>query len=80
MTEHIDTINERIWSRLVNPGSRDLAAVRDVFKNLPTTQWEFGWLVVSIGIVALDLVAYFMFRRRGWLGRAARQHSAGDDV
>lgn len=50
------------------------------FKNLPTTQWEFGWLVVSIGIVALDLVAYFMFRRRGWLGRAARQHSAGDDV
>ena len=50
------------------------------FKNLPTTQWEFGWLVVSVGIVALDLVAYFMFRRRGWLGGAPRERGAGHDV
>ena len=50
------------------------------FKNLPTTQWEYGWLAVSIGIVVLDLVAYFMFRRRGWLGAGSRDRGAGEDV
>lgn len=50
------------------------------FDNLPTTQWEYGWLAIGIGIVALDLVVYLMFRRRGWLGGAPRERDAGHDV
>ncbi|MFD5863776.1 CorA family divalent cation transporter [Agromyces sp. NPDC127015] len=38
------------------------------FKNLPLVQWEFGWLVVGIAMVAIDIVVYVLFRRRGWLG------------
>ncbi|KQW06594.1 hypothetical protein ASC66_09020 [Leifsonia sp. Root4] len=49
------------------------------FKNLPPTQWEYGWIVISVAIVALDLVAYFMFRRRGWLGKAPNERGAGRD-
>ncbi|MFE6965015.1 CorA family divalent cation transporter [Agromyces sp. NPDC057679] len=38
------------------------------FKNLPLVQWEFGWLAVGAAMIVLDLIAYAMFRRRGWLG------------
>lgn len=37
------------------------------FKNIPLVQWEFGWLVIGIAIVVVDLVIYFMFKRRHWL-------------
>jgi magnesium transporter len=38
------------------------------FKNLPLIDWEFGWVVVGAAVLAIDLVVYFAFRRRGWLG------------
>ena len=38
------------------------------FKNLPLVRWEYGWAVVAVSVLVLDLVAYVMFRNRGWLG------------
>ncbi|MGX5696396.1 CorA family divalent cation transporter [Agromyces soli] len=46
------------------------------FKNIPLVRWEFGWLVIGIAMVALDLVIYWMFRRRGWLGARERLRDA----
>lgn len=46
------------------------------FKNIPLVQWQFGWLVIGIAMVALDLVVYAMFRRRGWLGAPDRLRDA----
>jgi magnesium transporter len=37
------------------------------FKNIPLVQWEFGWLVIGVVIVVVDLVIYRMFKRRHWL-------------
>ena len=38
------------------------------FKNLPLVQWQFGWIVIAVAIVTVDIIIYVMFRRRGWLG------------
>lgn len=38
------------------------------FKNIPLVRWEYGWLAIGIGMIAFDVIAYVMFRRRGWLG------------
>ncbi|PII84758.1 hypothetical protein BMH32_13340 [Leucobacter sp. OLJS4] len=38
------------------------------FKNLPLVQWEGGWIVIGVLLAVVDLGAYLMFRRRGWLG------------
>lgn len=38
------------------------------FKNLPMLEWEFGWLAVGVGMLALDTITYMLFRHRGWLG------------
>ena len=38
------------------------------FKNLPLIDWEFGWAVVGAALLVMDLIVYFAFRRRGWLG------------
>ena len=45
------------------------------FKNLPLVTWEFGWLAVGIAMVVLDVAAFVLFRRRGWIGK-----DADDDV
>jgi magnesium transporter len=37
------------------------------FKNIPLVQWEFGWLVIGIALVIIDVVIYLMFKRRHWL-------------
>ena len=37
------------------------------YKNIPLVQWEFGWLVIGIVIVVVDLVIYRLFKRRHWL-------------
>lgn len=37
------------------------------FKNIPLVQWEFGWLVIGVAIVVVDVIIYVMFKRRGWL-------------
>jgi magnesium transporter len=37
------------------------------FKNMPLVQWEFGWLVIGLVIVVVDLVIYRLFKRRHWL-------------
>ncbi|QAY73616.1 hypothetical protein ET445_09955 [Agromyces protaetiae] len=49
------------------------------FKNLPMLHWEFGWIGVVVVMLALDLVAYLMFRRRGWLGGVAGRRHDGDE-
>lgn len=41
------------------------------FKNLPLLRWEYGWLVTGIAIVVIDVIAFTLFRRRGWLGEQA---------
>ncbi|WP_433584263.1 CorA family divalent cation transporter [Microbacterium hydrocarbonoxydans] len=41
------------------------------FKNLPPFGWEYGWIATSIAIVVIDVAAYALFRRRGWLGTSA---------
>lgn len=38
------------------------------FKNLPLVRWEYGWLTVSVATVMIDLLAFALFRRRGWIG------------
>lgn len=38
------------------------------FKNLPGVHWEFGWLAVAVVTIVIDVSAFVMFRRRGWLG------------
>lgn len=47
------------------------------FKNLPLITWEYGWVAVGVALLALDLVVYFAFRRRGWLGGKSA-HRGGD--
>ena len=37
------------------------------FKNIPLVQWEWGWLVIGLVIVVIDVVIYVMFKRRHWL-------------
>ena len=37
------------------------------FKNLPLMQWQYGWIVIGLTIVTLDLVIYGLFKRRRWL-------------
>ncbi len=37
------------------------------FKNLPGVNWQFGWLAVVTVIVALDIWAFVVFKRRKWL-------------
>ena len=49
------------------------------FKNLPLVQWEFGWVAIAAAIVVLDALAYFMFRRRGWLGGGPGTRRDGDN-
>ena len=48
------------------------------FKNLPLLNWEYGWVAVGVALLALDLVVYFAFRRRGWLGRKSGEQAGGD--
>ncbi|WP_350348307.1 CorA family divalent cation transporter [Agromyces sp. G08B096] len=36
------------------------------FKNLPLVQWQWGWLVVTALIVAIDLAVYWRFKHRHW--------------
>ncbi|MFB7892423.1 CorA family divalent cation transporter [Microbacterium sp. NPDC056044] len=37
------------------------------FKNLPLVQWQYGWIVIGVTIVLVDLVIYALFKRRHWL-------------
>jgi magnesium transporter len=37
------------------------------FKYLPLVQWQYGWLVIGVAMVIVDLIIYAMFKRRGWL-------------
>jgi len=37
------------------------------FKNIPLVQWQYGWIVIGLTIVVLDLVIYGLFKRRRWL-------------
>ncbi len=37
------------------------------FTNLPLVQWEFGWMVIAVALVIIDVVIYLMFKRRHWL-------------
>lgn len=39
------------------------------FKNIPLVQWSGGWVVIGISLVVVDVIAYLMFRRQGWLGK-----------
>jgi magnesium transporter len=36
------------------------------FKNIPLVQWQWGWLAIGLGIVAIDVVIFYMFKRRHW--------------
>lgn len=47
------------------------------FKNLPLITWEFGWVAVGAALLVLDLVVYFAFRRRGWLGEKPGERRDG---
>jgi magnesium transporter len=38
------------------------------FKNLPLVRWEYGWLAIGVTMIVADIVAFMLFRRRGWLG------------
>lgn len=48
------------------------------FKNLPLIHWEYGWVAVAVVVVATDLLAYLLFRHRGWLGGPQQTRSDGD--
>ena len=37
------------------------------FKNLPLVQWQYGWIVIGLSIVTIDLIIYGLFKRRRWL-------------
>lgn len=37
------------------------------FENIPFTQWNYGWIAVSLIIITVDLIIYAMFKRRNWL-------------
>ncbi len=37
------------------------------FKNIPFVQWEYGWMAIGAVMIAVDVVIYTMFKRRGWL-------------
>lgn len=37
------------------------------FKNIPLVQWQYGWIVIGLGIVVVDVAIYVMFKRRRWL-------------
>lgn len=37
------------------------------FENLPPFEWEYGWVVVVLAMITVDLVIYRMFKRRHWL-------------
>ena len=37
------------------------------FKNIPLVQWQYGWMVIGVAIVVVDVIIYTMFKRRGWL-------------
>lgn len=39
------------------------------FPNLPLLDWEYGWVAVTGAMVAVDVIAWVLFRRRGWIGR-----------
>ncbi len=43
------------------------------FKNLPLVRWEWGWLAVGLAMLAVDAIAYLLFRRRGWLGERSTE-------
>lgn len=44
----------------------------------PLLNPEFGWLVVVIGMLVLDVLTYATFRHRGWLGGAPATRSDGE--
>ena len=37
------------------------------FENIPLVQWQYGWIVIGLAIVTIDLVIYGLFKRRRWL-------------
>jgi magnesium transporter len=37
------------------------------FKNLPGTNWAYGWVVISIVIVLIEVWSYARLKQRGWL-------------
>lgn len=37
------------------------------FTNIPLVQWEFGWVVIGVALVIIDVVIYVMFKHRHWL-------------
>ncbi|MBK7642098.1 MAG: magnesium/cobalt transporter CorA [Planctomycetes bacterium] len=45
------------------------------FRGMPELSWEYGYpaTLVAMGLVALGLV--FFFRRKGWMGRGARERA-----
>ncbi|UNK71545.1 CorA family divalent cation transporter [Microbacterium sp. H1-D42] len=48
------------------------------FKAMPLLGWELGWIVVIALMLALDVVTYVLFRRRGWLGGPPSTRSDGE--
>lgn len=48
------------------------------FENLPLLHWEFGWVVVMIATLLLDVVAFVFFRHQGWLGGAPATRRDGE--
>ncbi|MCU1585384.1 MAG: hypothetical protein JWM49_1940 [Microbacteriaceae bacterium] len=37
------------------------------FTNLPGTNWVYGWVVIALVIVLIELWSYLRFKQRGWL-------------
>ncbi|MFF1633861.1 CorA family divalent cation transporter [Leifsonia sp. NPDC058248] len=37
------------------------------FKNLPGTNWEYGWVAIAVVIIAVEVWAYIRLKQRGWL-------------
>lgn len=48
------------------------------FKDLPLLKLELGWLIVVSAMIVLDVLAYVIFRHRGWLGGAPSTRSDGE--
>ncbi|MFE4229211.1 CorA family divalent cation transporter [Arthrobacter sp. NPDC056886] len=37
------------------------------FTNLPGTNWPYGWVVIALVIVLIEVWAYILFKQRAWL-------------
>ncbi len=37
------------------------------FKNLPGTNWDYGWVAITVVIILIEVWAYLRLKHRGWL-------------